>query len=184
MREGPLHLGRPLFYAKGAERKMKASNRICLTFSAVFALGIAACQGPVPTVSPIASPLNSPISTPKIGVVAVSQVTGPDFALDQSLLPGDTTVTGSGPIDLPIVIVDVTMMAKPLGTGTIGRDGRFSISLNGPIIENHTIGIQIGAAFQATQENMKQLWDRQGTGFKDYPEIGVVFDSVVVHKPQ
>jgi hypothetical protein len=162
---------------------MKSILRTAAVLSALLVFTLTACQNPMPTASPLASPLNSPVGQPPASAGGTFQVTGPGFALDVPILLGASKVTGQGPLDVPIVIVDVTMNARPIGSGTIGKDGKFSISLDKPAVEGHILGIQVGSGFQFTPENSQQLLGKKGPGFKDYPQIGVVFDSATVRKP-
>ena len=162
---------------------MKPIQRTAVVLSVLLIFTLTACQNPKPTVSPLLSPFDSPVGQPPASTGGTFQVIGPSFALDAPILPEASQVTGQGPLDVPIVIVDVTMNARPIGSGTIGKDGKFSISLDKPAVEGHILGIQIGSGFQFTPENSQQLLGKKGPGFKDYPQIGAVFDSVTVRKP-
>jgi hypothetical protein len=155
----------------------------------ILVLSLAACRDPAPTDSPsdspLLSPLTSPLSTPVVtSSAAVSQITGPNFELDRPILAGATEVSGAGPIELTVMIVDMTMMGKHLGSGTIGPDGRFVISLVEPVIENHVIGIQVVADREFTPEDIEELLTRQGPGFKNYPQVGEALDTVIVGKAE
>jgi hypothetical protein len=114
---------------------------------------------------------------------STSQITGPNFGLDRPILPGATKVTGQGPIDVSIVIADMTMMGTPLGSGRIGPDGKFSITLGQPAVENHLLGIRVVEDREFSPEDIQQLLQRKGPGFKNYPQVGEAFDSVVVGNP-
>ena len=159
------------------------SIRITANLAVLVLLGVVACKKPAPTQSPLVSPLGSPISAPEIPS-PTSQVTGPGFLIDQPVLPGAIEVTGQGPIGLTIFIVDMTMEGNSLGSGKIGSDGKFSISLDEPAIENHVIGIQVAADREFSPQDIEQLRQRKGPGFKTYPQVGDAYDSAIVRNPE
>ncbi len=156
---------------------------IVIIFLTLFTLGFSACAGPLPT-SPFSSPI-SPIPTPEEeSTTSIYQITGPNFEIDKPVLPEATKITGQGPIGIPIIIVDMTMMGAPLGNGTIGPDGKFVVQLNKPAIENHLLGIQIGPDFQfTTPEIAEQLLAKKGPGFRNYPQVGLAYDTAIVRQP-
>ncbi len=155
----------------------------------LFTFGLASCKKdatPTPTKkdSPLVSPLNSPISKPDVATPASSsQISGPNFLFDQPVLSGATEITGQGPFDLSIVIIDMTTMGTILGYGAIDSDGKLSVSLDLPAIENHVIGVQVIDDREFSPEDIEQLKQRRGPGFKTYPNVGNVLESVVVRAP-
>ena len=97
----------------------------------------------MPTPSPGESPL-SPL------LVDVSPVDGPaivlqglPFSIDEPLRASDTTVGGTGPAQVGLLVVDVTLMGEVLGRGQVEEDGRFSIPVQPPLILNHRIGLML-----------------------------------------
>lgn len=176
---------------------MKTIHKAVIFFLVLF-LTLIACTSPAPTTvpadsplseptaeAPIVSPLDSPLSNPEVPTPSVtSQITGPGFLLDRPILPGATQVSGQGPFGLQVLIVDMTMMGEPLGSTTIGDDGRFSVSLGEPAVENHVIGVQVVADRDFTEADIKQLLQMKGPGFKNYPRVGEAFDTVVVRQPE
>lgn len=147
---------------------------------AVLLILIVACNTPAPTpfVSPTRSPLvSSPLSTPQ------PPLEGPNFELSP-VKAGDTMVSGRGPTGLPIVIVDVTLSAKPLGNAVIDDSGNFTASLSEPAIVGRLIGVQVvdltGTPYQPTDEFVAQLDAKAGPGFRYYPQIGAVYVSTQV----
>lgn len=147
---------------------------------AIVLLGtLVACQNPMPTpfVSPVVSPLDSPLAA------SSGPLVGPNFEVS-TIRAGDQTVSGRGPVDMPIIIVDVSLSAKPLGSGTIDGKGEFTLDLSEPAIVGHLIGIQVidlaGSPYQPTDEFVKQLDAKGGPGFRYYPQIGAVYASTQV----
>jgi hypothetical protein len=167
---------------------MKSFNILVIALL-LLTLGLAACKKdstptPAKKDSPLVSPLNSPISVPDVATpTSSSQISGPGFLLDQPVLSGATKITGQGPFDLSIVIIDMTTMGTPLGYGSIDSDGKLSVSLDLPAIENHVIGVQVMDDREFSPEDIEQLKQRKGPGFKTYPRVGNVLDSVIVRAP-
>jgi hypothetical protein len=148
-------------------------------------IGLSACQQ-IPT-NPLQSPLNSPgtFASPLTSLLAtpVSQLSGPNFEM-APVKAGDTLVSGHGPYDLPVEIIDVTLSGLSVADGKIDGEGNFRVQLRAPAIANHILGIQIvdltGTPFTATDEFVSELNNKAGPGFKYYPILGAVFASVVV----
>jgi hypothetical protein len=108
---------------------------------------------------------------------------GPNFEIAPIKI-GDMRVSGRGPANLPIMLVDVTLSAKPLGNGTIDSSGNFTIDLAKPAPEGHSIGIQVvdvtGSPYAPTQDLVLALSAKAGPGFRDYPTLGPVYTQVKV----
>jgi hypothetical protein len=128
-------------------------------------------------VSPIPSREESPMPTEPA-------LLGPEFSIHKPLFPGDTEVSGTGPYDLPIAVVDVTMMGEILGRGSIGSDGNFTISVTPPLIANHRIGIMLDeqASDQYTEEVLMQLKNFQGENMITLPRIGRIYEAASVEE--
>ncbi len=69
---------------------------------------------------------------------------GPDFKINEPLSEGDTQVTGTGPADVPINLVDVSEMGLFIAETIINNDGMFIFSFQEPLEAGHSIGIQLG----------------------------------------
>ncbi len=126
-------------------RRSKLQFPCLLAVAASILLVLVACApptgGPVEDNSPLQlpSPLSpsqdsSPLSTPSVVV---------PFRLDKPILEGDSTVSGTGPAGVPIIIADVTFMGKQLGMGVIDASGNFVVEVPG-LEKNHMIGIMLG----------------------------------------
>jgi len=110
-------------------------------------------------------------------------VEGLPFSLDEPLTEGDTQVSGTGPIGVPILIADLTFVGEVMGKGTIDSDGQFDIPLGTPLITNHRIGILLDSEtteFEFTQEILDQLEAFKGEEAINLPRIGQAYDAASV----
>lgn len=158
------------------------SKRSVVWFNALMSmlfLCLVLCSGckkrPTVTVSPLISPLaESPVATPEATVVDL-----PEFRLDEPLLEGATQVTGRGPADVPIVIIDASYITQ-IGKGRIDPDGQFSIKVDPPLVAFSLIGIMLDET-QGSPYSKEQLpcGDRCG----DKPMVGLLFDRAPVTQP-
>lgn len=124
---------------------------------------------PPPIVTPTRDP-NLPYPPPDpVGVVAV--------AFDEPLNGGATEVTGEGLPGLPISIISVSRNGELLGSGRIGGDGRFSISVP-PLEAGTVIGAQHGdlAGSGYGPEDLVNC-----AGCRDIPLIGLLLGQAVVN---
>lgn len=104
---------------------------------------------------------------------------GPDFSIDEPVKAGDTSVLGTGPAGVPIVLVDVSLVGEPLAYTTIGEDGRFSFTLENPLPSGHSIGIQLG---DLTGTDFLQSQFQYNETYFERPLIGTLFDMVSVRE--
>lgn len=104
----------------------------------------------------------------------------PDFTIDVRVLAGARQVSGSGPPNVPIRLVDVTEAGQELATTVVGVDGRFVFSLSDPLVAGHSVGLQIGdlTGTQFSYEDFVYS-DR----YYDRPSIGILFDMASVTEP-
>lgn len=104
---------------------------------------------------------------------------GPEFHFTLPVLTNDQVVTGTGPINVPIILVDVSEMGLILAATTIKEDGSFIFVLDEPLQSGHVIGLQLG--------------DLEGTGidkndflfsdtYYERPLIGTFFDLTTVEQ--
>jgi len=151
-------------------------------------LGCAVSSPPEPE-SPLETPtqFDSPLHDSPLSPTAApsSALDGPAFEIEEPLVPGAVQVRGKGPYNIPIVIVDVTLAAKPLGSGVIGPDGTFVIDLSEELIVNRRIGIMAGMTEGATpvpstDAYIESLKPFRGDGYKNLPSIGIIFASAMV----
>jgi len=160
-------------------------RNISLVF--IAAILVAACGAPIPTVQPqpvqsqlaqpqqspiLKSPLPSPLPTLEPGIVP--------FELERPLLAGATQVRGTGPAGVPIYIADVTFMGDPLGTATIGPDGKFAITVK-PLEAGHRIGLRLGI-LDGTPWKPEDFYRQEfyGPDAMQVPQVGFFHDTVLV----
>ena len=125
----------------------------------------------------------SPVATPVLPDQE-DAIVGPRFSLDRPLEAGATTVGGQGPAGIPIVMVDVTLTGKRLGTGFINDEGEFDIKLSEPLEAGHRIGIMAGTTSDMSEEEaqayISRLKDWRGEGARSLPFIGTLLDTAMV----
>jgi hypothetical protein len=126
-------------------------------------------------------------------LVNVSPVDGPAivlqglaFSIEEPLQEGGEMVSGTGPAQVGLLVVDVTLMGEVLGRGQVGEDGRFSIPVQPPLILNHRIGLMldeqspgiVGSA--QIQGAIDQLDQFSGVNAITIPRIGRIYDAATV----
>jgi hypothetical protein len=168
------------------EVKMFRSSKIQLPGLLAAAVGIllvlVACTpptgGPVEDNSPLqpSSPLSpsqdsSPLSTPSVVV---------PFRLEKPILEGDSTVSGTGPAGVPIIIADVTFMGEQLGAGVIDASGNFVVEVP-ELGKNHMVGIMLGN-LTGTQWEPEDFY---AEGFMSddamsVAQVGLFYDTAIV----
>jgi hypothetical protein len=103
------------------------------------------------------------------------------FRINKPVLAGATTVTGTGPADIPVTLANLSLMGEILGETTVQPDCSFTIQLNKPIENNTWIGI--------THSDLKGTkWipqDFQNPGFRSdgaqqVPQVGFFYDTTTV----
>jgi hypothetical protein len=139
----------------------------------VGAVLLVSCGGKTsPDLSPLASPLASPLHNSATSPLP-AQAEVPVFTIDEPLKQGQTTVTGTGPADVPIRIVDVTYMGEELGAGVVDQDDRFSVSV-AALPAGHRVGIMLG---DVPNRDRAQALQQSG---RDIPMIGIILASAMV----
>ena len=102
---------------------------------------------------------------------------GPEFEISIPISGGDTVVTGTGPANVPITLVDVTEMGFVLDQTVIDSDGTFTFTLEEPLESGHSIGIQLGDIEGTDLDEGDFLYSET---YYERPLIGILFDLVVV----
>lgn len=123
---------------------------------------------PLQGVSPLAAPAPTPIPLVK-------------FELERPLKPGVEEISGSGPPNLPIVIIDITGGGDRLAEGLTDDDGNFTLELEAPLLASRRIGLTIGdlAGSGLTYEH----FDNPGFYGDDammVPRIGIFYDTRMI----
>lgn len=96
---------------------------------------------------------------------------GPAFAIDQPIKASQTTITGSGPANVPIRLVNVTRSAEEIGRTVIGADGKFSLAVSN-LPAGERVGIMIGDLAGTGFDRINFL---SGPGYEDIPQMGIFF---------
>lgn len=150
----------------------------------ILAMGLTACGAPSPIPQPQKSPIQvSPLSSP-LRIAAASSSSGVvAFQFDRPIHAGITEVHGTGPAGVPVYIADVTFMGEPLGTGTIGADGKFTIHVS-PLLATHRIGLALGI-LDGTQWKPADFYDAKfyGPNAMQVPQVGFFHDTEMVPSP-
>lgn len=108
---------------------------------------------------------------------SISYTQGPNFAFDTPVTKNNTVVSGSGPANVPIKLVDVSEMGLILGETIINSDGFFSFDLENSLETGHYIGIQLGDISGTDFIESDFLYN---DNYYERPLIGVLFDMVLV----
>lgn len=66
------------------------------------------------------------------------------FRINKPVKPGANEVSGSGPANVPVILVSITVNGDLLGEGTIDANGTYTIKTIRPILEGERIGVTIG----------------------------------------
>lgn len=131
---------------------------------------------------PASSPLESPPITPVTFPTPDTSSLEP-FRLDKPIIAGATRVTGSGPVGVPIMLLDITFGGRLLALGVIDQDGRFELGLGEPLEARHRIGITLGD-LTGTGWQPGDFSDRKFNGDEalNVPQIGFFFDTCMIHE--
>lgn len=117
--------------------------------------------------------LTYPITTKSL--VYPDKVRGPDFSINEPVKAGDLSVSGTGPVGVPIVLVDVSLVGEPIAYTTIGKDGIFIFNFDKPLPAGHSIGIQLG---DITGTDFSPSEFQFNETYYERPLIGTIFDMV------
>lgn len=101
---------------------------------------------------------------------------GPKFTINTPLKTADGQVSGTGPADVPIRVVNITRGADPIADLTIGPDGTFKADVAGKINQGDRIALTLGNT-SGTKFNSDNFL--RGPGYEDMPMVGIVFVSAV-----
>ena len=102
------------------------------------------------------------------------------FVLEKPIAAGASVLSGTGPANVPIAAINITFMGELLGETVIGDDGTFEITVP-PLEKNTWVGIAVndltgtGLTFDDFRAN-----GFRGEGAEQVPQVGFVFDSVMV----
>ena len=142
----------------------------------------------------LASCKNNPTSTPALTqasypVTTVTQAyPAPEtpfpgaiaFQFDRPVKANATQITGNAPAGVVLNIVNITLMGEVLGSGVVGPDNRFAISVT-PLVANIRVGIEVidtGSSGHAYEDFNNKAY--QGEGAVVMPQVGYFLDTVLV----
>ncbi|MBV7329270.1 hypothetical protein KFU94_13740 [Chloroflexi bacterium TSY] len=144
-----------------------------------------AYPAPNPTLTPTppsASDSDDAYPAPVDVEVAVPEgvVIGPDFTIHRPVVAGSLFVSGTGPANVPIRLIDMTEMGPILAETLIDPDGNFIFELQEPLKAEHSIALRIGD-LEGTGLNPDHF--QYNPNYYGEPFIGTLFDIVAV-RPQ
>jgi len=102
---------------------------------------------------------------------------GPEFHINGPVLAGSVQVTGTGPANVTINLIDVSEMGLFLAETTIDSNGQFTFDLSTPLIKSHSIGLQIGNLSNTDYDYDDFIYSEN---YIDRPFIGIILDMVTV----
>lgn len=153
-------------------------------FSVFLIFIISGCQSntvtPLPTIINPNNVVTAPYPTVSDLSTPILEIIGKNFKINQPLAAGSTEVSGEGPTGLTVIIVDVTQMGKILATVRIDDEGTFDVVTSDPLEANHVIGIQLPDNTRIRSDALAKLQQLGGERYRIYPQIGTLYDSVIV----
>lgn len=102
---------------------------------------------------------------------------GPDFFIDEPVRASDTVITGSGPANVPILLVNVSFVGELIASTVIDESGRFRFELEQPLQATHSIGLQLG---DITGTNFLESQFLYNENYYERPFIGIIFFMTTV----
>jgi hypothetical protein len=102
---------------------------------------------------------------------------GPDFNIEEPVSSGENVVSGNGPAEVPIILVDVSTGGTILGQTTIKEDGNFLFDLDQPLESGHSIGLKLGDISNTDLNPDDFIYNEN---YYDRPYVGILFDMIVV----
>lgn len=120
----------------------------------------------------VAYPIVTPTKDPKMN--------GPKFEIDEPVVAGTKIVTGTGPANVPIILIDVTEMGTVLSQTIIDDNGKFIFNLDEELVAYNAIGLQIGDLSETDLDYEDFMYSED---YIDRPLIGILFDIAPVLQP-
>ena len=114
---------------------------------------------------------------PEVETTIDPSLRGPDFFINEPVRSGDIVITGRGPANVPIILVNVSYVGEVLATTTIDETGNFVFEIDNPIEANHSIGLQLGDISGTDFLETQYLYNEN---YYERPLIGVIFYMTTV----
>lgn len=137
-----------------------------------------ATESAYPPPAPEYIPLDTPNPYPGKEVAEPS----PDaFRLKKPIYAGEIAVRGTGPVGVPVLLLDLTRMGFFLGKTVIGDNGQFVFNLSSPLESGHRIGIALGN-LDGTSWEPEDFYPHHyyGDEARQIPKIGFFYDTAMV----
>jgi len=104
---------------------------------------------------------------------------GPIFSINTPVKASDKYVSGNGPTDVPIVLIDISEMGRLLAETKIDKQGNYKFVLDEPLIPGHSIGLKIG---DLSNTNFHYEDFIYSDTYTDMPLIGIILSKTSVEK--
>ncbi|GAB4527057.1 MAG: hypothetical protein Fur0018_12510 [Anaerolineales bacterium] len=92
-------------------------------------------------------------------------------------------MTGHGPANIPLLLVDITTMGDILAQTIVQSDGTFEFQVS-PLEGQHRLGIMIGdLQIPGVKEEDFYTTEFYGDEARQIPQLGFFFDTVMVVAP-
>lgn len=102
---------------------------------------------------------------------------GPDFNIDEPIEAGATMVTGTGPVGLPVRLINVSEMGPLIAETVIDEDGKFTFEFETPLDDQISIGLKIGDLRDVDNEEGWEYDDfRVSPCYYERAFVGVLLD--------
>lgn len=165
--------------------------RFMIVIVCLFLLGMSACQSAdIEATTPLPDEEAYPSFTEEKGYPAVDDSgypvasepnltfpQGPEFEISEPVAAGDTVVSGTGPANVPLKLVDVSQVGEILAETVIEEDGTFTFDLDEPLTARHLIGLQLGDLSGTDLIEADFLYSDT---YYVRPLVGILFDMVTV----
>lgn len=96
----------------------------------------------------------------------------PGFTLVEPLSAGQTIVTGTGVPNLPLILLNLSMVDEVIGKTVADANGDFSFTLTTPLMAGETVGLKIGDITN-TEFNPSDFLNNPT--YYDRPYVGILF---------
>jgi hypothetical protein len=162
--------------------KINATKQVFFLCIIIFGTILSAC-GPLSNGDNITPPSDEGYPTPPKASdlpvegypITPDKPDGIPIGLNKPISVGDTSITGYGPVGLPVQIINITFMGEQLGAGVVGADGTFSIPVT-PISN----GIRIGLLANLDSIQLTSNDVLPGDEAINIPQVGYFIDSSVI----